>query len=206
MMEQKNNKLLYIDYMFMRGHVNFNRVHIDALLKEGYNVKLVLHKEIASLLPYAYQQYALVIPRILGTNVHNPILSRIIMLLTIIYIKLHVRFSSYGHVVISCMDEITLGACPFYQKMFIICHGNARGLANRVKRLFIKRLAKHNAFIVFNESMKEPFVKHGIRKVFVVSHAVFRHFNSIPTYLLNLPLHHLRGSYSTRRPILTALL
>jgi len=68
-MEQKNNKLLYIDYMFMRGHVNFNRVHIDALLKEGYNVKLVLHKEIASLLPYAYQQYALVIPRILGTNV-----------------------------------------------------------------------------------------------------------------------------------------
>ena len=64
MMEQKNNKLLYIDYMFMRGHVNFNRVHIDALLKEGYNVKLVLHKEIASLLPYAYQQYALVIHRI----------------------------------------------------------------------------------------------------------------------------------------------
>ena len=113
MMEQKNNKLLYIDYMFMRGHVNFNRIHIDALLKEGYNVKLVLHKEIARLLPYAQQQYALIIPRILGANAHNPILSRIIILLTIIYIKLHIRFSSYEHVVISCMDEITLGICPF---------------------------------------------------------------------------------------------
>ena len=45
-------KVLFIDYVYQKGHVNFNRIHIDAIRSAGYDVKIVLHSDIASQLDY----------------------------------------------------------------------------------------------------------------------------------------------------------
>ena len=34
-------KVLFIDYVYQKGHVNFNRIHIDAIRSAGYDVKIV---------------------------------------------------------------------------------------------------------------------------------------------------------------------
>ena len=59
-------KVLYINYIFQKGHINFDHIHIDALIRQATEVKLVLHKDIAMQLPYPPQQYALIIPSFLN--------------------------------------------------------------------------------------------------------------------------------------------
>lgn len=169
-------KVLFIDYILEKGHVNFNHIHIDALKRNGFDVYLILHQYIADLLPYDTNQYVAIIPPFLRKREGHPLLNRIIFLLTLIYLRLKVRFKNYDHVIISSLDEISLGIFPLCQGMQIICHRNAISLENSIKRYFLKRLALHNNFIVFNESMVRPFHLHGITNVHIISHGV------MPTY------------------------
>ena len=184
MMEKKNNKVLFIDYMLLRGHVNFNRIHINALLNEGYDVKLVLHRDIVEQLNYPSKQYALVIPRRFGIDINNRLLNRLLLLFTLLYIKLRINFKLYDNIIVSSMDELTLGILPLCRKMLIICHGNAQGLKNGLKRFFIFRLAKYNFFAVFNESMAGPFKEYGIKRLYIISHGCivpFQYKQDIPS-------------------------
>lgn len=34
-MTERKNKILYINYMLQRGHINFDKIHIEALEKQG---------------------------------------------------------------------------------------------------------------------------------------------------------------------------
>ncbi len=174
-------KVLFIDYILEKGHVNFNHIHIDALKQCGFDVHLILHQLIADNLPYDASQYVAIIPSILRKREGHPLLNRVIFLLTLLYIKVKVRFKDYDHVIISSFDEISLGLLPLCNYMQIICHRNAIGFENSIKRTFLKRLAKHNDFIVFNESMAEPFRQQGIANVHIISHGVMPACNSAPS-------------------------
>ena len=161
---------LYVDYIYLTGHVNFNNIHIKAILEQDKNAKLVLFKRIARQLPYTSAQYALKLPNLLEKKDGHPFLNRIRFLITLIYIKIRVRPEKYKKVIVSSCDEITLGLCPLCRNMYIISHGNARNMANSLKRYFCKRLARHNTFIVFNHNMAQPFLKNGIHKLHIISH------------------------------------
>ena len=161
---------LYVDYIYLTGHVNFNNIHIKAILKHDKNAKLVLFKRIARQLPFTSAQYALTLPNFLEKKDGHPFLNRILFLITLIYIKIRVRPEKYKKVFVSSLDEITLGLCPLCRNMYIMCHGNARNMENSVKRYFCKRLARHNTFIVFNDNMAQPFLKNGIHNIHIISH------------------------------------
>ncbi len=163
-------RILYIDYIQQKGHVNFHRIHIDALKREGYNVKLVLHRDIAQQLPYPKKDYILVLPSFLDQHARSPLLNRVIFLLTLIYIKICVRLKRDDKVIIACLDEITLGLLPLKKHMNIICHGNANGFSNPIKHFFLKKLARNNSFIVFNEYMARPFKENSVNDVHIISH------------------------------------
>ena len=167
-MTKKN--ILYVNYILQYGHVNFDRIHIYALKSTGNNVKLILHYKIAKELEFSLTEYELILPKFLGIDSHNPVLNRIFYILTLLYIKVRVSFKSYDRVILSSMDEPTLGLIPLCRKMFLICHANASNFENTIKRFFMKKLAKYNYFIVFNRRMKESFIANRISNVFVVSH------------------------------------
>jgi hypothetical protein len=175
-------KILYVDYIFQKGHVNFNRIHIDALKSEGNDVKIVTHRQIASLLPYATSEYALLLPPFFRYREGHPFKNRMIYLLALLWIRLHVPIGRFDQVIVSFCDEITLSLLPLCRHMYIICHGNAGALSNPLKRFCLYRLSRHHSFIVFNDYMAGPFFEAGIRSVFVVSHGC------VPPFPRQLPV------------------
>ncbi|MBR1688765.1 MAG: hypothetical protein IJ710_09630 [Prevotella sp.] len=164
------NRILFIDYKLEEGHVNFNRIHINALKDDGYAVSIVLHRDIADQLPFNESEYALILPRLFNKRPGHPILNRIIFILTLLYIKLHIHFQEYEAVIVSSCEEISLGLMPLCRNMYIICHGNANTLGNRVKRFFMNRLARHNYFLTLNEYMAAPLRQAGYPSTYVISH------------------------------------
>lgn len=163
-------KVLFIDYTYQKGHVNFNRIHIDAIKAAGYDVDLILHSDIALNLNYPVDEYILRLPHCLNQRDKSPILNRIVYVIILLWIKIKVfRFSKYSHVVVSSCDEPTLGLLPLCRNMYIMCH-NTASVHSKVKRFFLRRLARHNTFLVFDEYMKRPLVDNGIKRVKIVSH------------------------------------
>lgn len=179
-------KVLFIDYTYQKGHVNFNRIHIDAIKAAGYDVDLILHYDIAINLGYPAGDYIMRLPHCLNQRDKSPILNRIVYIIILLWIKIKVfSFSKYSHVVVSSCDEPTLGLLPLCRNMYIMCH-NTASVHSKVKRFFLRRLARHNTFLVFDEYMKEPLVNNGIKRVKIVSHGCvppFKNYNerSIPT-------------------------
>lgn len=177
-------KILYVNYMLQYGHVNFDRIQISALKSTGHEVKLIFHYDIAKQLDFPASDYALIIPKCLGTNSDNPIINRLLYIMTLLFIKIKIRFSRYDKVIVSNLDELTLGLVPLTKKMYIFCHSNSNDFESSIKKTFLKKLAKNNRFIVFNEFMKEPFTLNGIHHLLVISHGCISPFiarrNQVP--------------------------
>lgn len=169
-------KILYINYMLQKGHVNFDKIHIRALEEAGYDVRLAMPAEYAALLPYQPEKYDAVIPKFLYGRVGSPLFDRIAFLSTLLYLRLRLRFARYKYVFVSNFDEITLGILPLPCRPFLFCHNTANGLKNSIKTSFIHRLAARSEFIVFTEAMAEPFLRSGITNVHVVSHGCVEPF------------------------------
>jgi hypothetical protein len=166
----KKKNILYIGYIIQYGHINFDRIHIEALRSTGNNVKLILHYQIAKELGYPLTDYELIIPKYLGIDTHNPLMNRFLYMVTLLFIKFNVHFENYDKIILSKMDELTLGLLPLCKKMYLICHDNAGDFRNKIKRYFMIKLSRNNFFIVFNDRMKQPFLQNKISNVFIVSH------------------------------------
>lgn len=171
-------RVLFVDYTYQIGHVNFNQIHIEALKAEGYDVKIILHKRIVEQLPFNKDDYALVLPDFLRQRDGHAVINRILFILALLFIKVKVRVKKFDKVIISYCDEVTIGILPLCHDMYIICHNNADSFCNSVKRFFIKHLAQNNFFIVFNKGMTKPFEHYGIKNVFVVSHGCVSPFKA----------------------------
>jgi hypothetical protein len=166
--------VLFIDYIYQKGHINFNKIHIESLIKSGFDVKLVLHKKVAEQLPYSTAQYALVLPNWLCQKEKKPILNRLFFLIALLLIKIKINCNKYDYLVISSFEEITLGLFPPAHKMFIICHGNIENVYNKTKKIFLKKLSKKNVFVVFNNYIRNEYIKHGFNNVKIISHGCIK--------------------------------
>lgn len=171
-------KILYVDYFQKNGHVNFNRIHIDALRAAGHDVTLIMHREIARRMPYPDSDYALLIPRILRFRGGSPWVNRIVFLITLLLIRLSVRVSRYDAVFLGCVDELTYSLLPIRRDAYIFAHGNARFLpfadgtpsAAPSKYRALKHLGRHATYVVFNDYMADAFRHAGMERVKIVSH------------------------------------
>lgn len=178
-------KILYVDYFQKDGHVNFNRIHIDALRHADHHVDLVLHEEIARQLPYEDCDYALQLPRCMRFRPGKPLLNRFVFFFTLLYIILRVRVKNYDKVFLGCIDEISYSMLPLSRDAFIYAHGNGRFIPEgdakpSLKFHAMKRLAPRATFVVFNEYMARPFRDAGFPNVKVVSHGCVPPFDDAP--------------------------
>lgn len=180
--------ILYVDYFQKDGHVNFNRIHIDALRAAGHRVTLVMHREIARQLPYPDSDYALQLPRCLRFREGKPLLNRIVFLIALLYIKMRVRVGRFDKVFLGCIDEISYSLLPLNRDAYIYAHGNGRFLPEAdgtlphgaTKFKAMQRLAPRATFVVFNDYMAEPFRRAGFPHVQVVSHGCVPPFDDAP--------------------------
>lgn len=106
-------------------------------------------------------------------------LNRIIFVITLLYIRLAVHPKRYDHVVVASCDEPTLCLAPLCKGMHIVLHNSAT-VHNKVKRWCMKRLARHNSFLVFDDYMAEPLHRAGLHCVDVISHGCVPAFGVEP--------------------------
>lgn len=170
MTKSNMKKVIYINYIKQYGHINFDKIHINALVSQGYDVKIIMHKDIANKLPYSKEIYALVLPTWMGYSSKNGIINRLVYIATLLFIKFKISFKSYNYCIISNLDEISMALCPLTKDMFLICHGNSKNFTNAIKKIFLHKLALSCTFIVFNNQMAKPFLKNGITCIRIISH------------------------------------
>lgn len=177
----KNNmkKVLYINYIKQYGHINFDMIHINALISQGYDVKIIMHEDIANKLPFPKEIYALVLPAWMGYSSKNGVINSLLYMLILLFIKFKISFKNYNYCMVSNLDEITMSLCPLTKKMFLICHGNSKNFTNAIKKLFLHKLAQSNTFIVFNKQMTKPFITNGITSIRIISHGCVAPFLDI---------------------------
>ena len=178
-------KILFVDYIQQIGHVNFNRIHIESLIREGYDVKVVVHKDIASRLPFPHDTYAFLLPLWMRQHKGHPVMNRIRFLLALLYVRCHLWSHHYDEVVLSCIDEPTLWLLPPSGHFWAVCHGNAMSLTGGGwKRRFLRGLRKKASFLVFDDYMARPFRDNNL-SVSVISHGCVPPFPAV--YQVSLP-------------------
>ena len=160
------------------GHINFDQIHISALINSGNNVHVIMPERVSNSMSIDKNLYRLIIPKWFSKERKSPIITRFFVILTLLYIKLKINFSQYDLILISNTDVITLGMVPLCKHMGLICHGNAYDFQFKIKKYFLERLSKKNFFIVFNTRMKKQFTDNGINNVFCVSHGCIAPFSS----------------------------
>lgn len=156
--------------MLQRGHVNFDKIQIEALEKAGFEVWIIVPSRVMVSFPSSSYKCLFTIPKWLSPQNASPLLNRIAYLLTLLYIKIKIKRSRYKHIFVSNFDEITLGLIPIDKKMYLYCHNTANNFSCKLKAFFIRRLAKNNHFIVFNDEMAKALYKENIKDVRIVSH------------------------------------
>jgi len=171
-------KVIYINYMKQYGHINYDKIHIAALKNAGYDVKLIMHSDIASKMDLSKDLYALILPNWFSKDFKNGITNRILYIATLLYIAIKLYKSKYDYYVISNTDAISFGLLPLFRDTILICHDNGKDFSYPIKLFFMKKIAKKNNFVVFNEMMKQPFLEHGITNVFTISHGCLPSFKN----------------------------
>lgn len=191
-MKEKENKILYINYMYQKGHVNFDKIQIQALENAGFDVWLIIPSRFKMFFSSASYKCLFTIPKLLCPQNASPLLNRIAYLLTLLYIKFKIKKSRYKHIFVSNFEEITLGLVPIDKKMYLYCHNTANNFSSKLKAFFIRRLAKNNHFVVFNNEMANGFYKEGIENVKVVSHGCVPPFTDTEPLNLNIDVDYRR--------------
>lgn len=189
-MTERKNKVLYINYMLQRGHINFDKIHIKALENAGCDVWIIIPSELKVSFPSSSYKCLFTIPKWLSPQNASPLLNRIAYILTLIYIKIKIKIKEtrYKHIFISNFDEITLGLVPLNKQMYLYCHTTANNFDSKIKAFFIRKLAKNNHFIVFNHEMAEGFYKENIENVKIVSHGCTPPFPNTDTQMLKVEI------------------
>ncbi len=148
-------KLLLLDYISFKGHQNFNKIHIDALLALGHELILVGRKGQFDNIETSVNVCKLEIPEVLFKEYPVPAISfRLQGMSALFWIKKHIRESDYDAVIILTYDILSLFMFRIKQKTFLINHNNVPQLWSKVKLFFTRRLPKNYIHIALNKEME----------------------------------------------------
>jgi len=170
-------KVLFIEHRNILGHLNFNQIYIDNLIEQGVDLKLVFPKLTALELKYPKSMYEKFIPNCLCFHSKYSLITRIMYVLQLLYIKYNTKYNRYDIVIMSSYDELSFSLISFKKPFYLVNHDNVRGFDNLIKKKCLKNISKKNFQIVFNQYIKEKFIINGIKNVFTVSHGCLPPFN-----------------------------
>lgn len=152
-------KILFIDMFCEYGHNNINKIYINKLINNGYNVHVAMQKKYYDSLGLDQNFPILVLPDVFFKHKNNKILGRFNQIRLLNYIENKTNKSKYDMFFFSFFEEISFYLSGFNCKSILMVHGNAESLDNFIKRFFIKKIAKLNnvKFLVFSNKINEKF-------------------------------------------------
>ena len=163
-------KVLYIDPFSTMGHLNFNKIYINEILKEDVIVDFLFRSYYSSKL--GINNNFITIPENLFTKSDNRFITRLYEIKKLRFINKILALKSYDIVIMSSYDEISLYLNPIKSKLFLINHNNLIGLENQIKLFVYKKISKNNIQIVFEDYIKKYVNSIGISGVIKINHGL----------------------------------
>ncbi len=167
-------KLLLLDYISYPGHQNFNKIHIEALLKSGHELDLLGRKEQFNNIEQHSRIKISEIPDCFFKQYPFPAISfRIKGIITLRWVKRHVHWEDYDAVIVLTYDILSLFSFYIKQPTYLINHNNVQQLWSRVKLYFTRNLPHNYIHIALNIDMEnrlKELLPH--RYVYHVPHGI----------------------------------
>ncbi len=165
-------RILYIDPISPLGHINFNKLQIENLLRNGFTIDYIFKKGYSALLGVPDDNVVVSLP---SYTKSGGIKNRYNIFRNLLLIKKWLRNNKYDAIIFSSFDEIALFLANFKEFVFLINHNNCFGLTqSKFKRLVYKNISKKACQLVMdNDSLelmrqlKIPYFKrinHGLIK------------------------------------------
>lgn len=152
--KQKMN-ILVIDYISLRGHRNFNKIHIESLLRLGHSLHLVGREgqfdnieqssnvRITNIPDWMFKHHAI-----------GQLTERINGIIRLWWIKFYVKPKRYDDTIFLVYDILSLFFYRDVCKTYLVNHNNVSQLLNRVKYWLTKHLPSNYTHVTLNEEME----------------------------------------------------
>ena len=168
-------KILYIDYQSPKGHVQFNRIHLNSLTQLG-EVYTIFKENYLEFIHSDLIKTYINIPSSKYDRDKGRFWGRFTEIQLLRYLKKNINPTEWDFIIISSYDVISMFFARFFPNVIMFDH-TIEGMDNAIKRFFYKRLSNTHTHIVFNESMAQKLYENGVNKVAVVPHG----FIAMPT-------------------------
>jgi len=159
-------EVLYIDTIACFGHVNLNKNYLQQFRNCGFKISVISQLSYLKSLELLEGEKLLALPDSYFTYT-GAIINRILEIKKLRFIKKNVVFDKYDVVFFSYFDEIALYFVQMQGNLIFMCHNNVSGLKNMFKLFFLKNISKRGDILVFNELIKNQFIKYGISNIIV---------------------------------------
>jgi hypothetical protein len=171
-MNLTNKKILFIDPLLQKGHLNFNNIYIESLRKSGYQLNFVFVAEYESKLNVEKSDIVYTIPKFLYQNNLGKICNRIVYFISLILVRMFVDFKNYDAVIFSSFEEISF----FFSNIknaYLINHINvSTSKQSNIKYWFLDKVIKRNSLIVLDDATKNYLLRKGDYNILVQPHGL----------------------------------
>jgi len=167
-------KLLVLDYISYSGHKNFNKVHIESLIRLGVDVELMGRKGQFDNIDNVDMFKVYNMPEWLFKNYPLPSISfRLQGIASLIWVKKHIKCREYDAILVLTYDILSLFTFRISNTVILVNHNNVPQLWSKVKYNFTKWLPKDYIHIALNEEMEQRLkLLFPLKSVFHVPHGI----------------------------------
>lgn len=172
-------KILFIDYLGYSGHKNFNKIHINALQRQGWKFDLVGVVGQFNNMNIDNHVNIIEIKEGFMTRRHaSSLLSRLANILLLFKLRNMFKLSDYEYIIFPTYDVLSLFFFRTKQKVFLINHNNVSQLSSRIKLWMTKNLPLQYFHIALSQEMADRLRKLSpFRKCYYIPHGIIEPSN-----------------------------
>lgn len=166
--------ILFIDYLSLPGHRNFNKIHIDSLLDLGHSINVLGRK--GQFDGYNGKEKVIVstIPGFFYRKIFfSQLTSRIQGIVILLWVIFMFKSKKYDYVIVPTYDILSLWVYRVHGRVVLINHNNIGQLTNKIKLFLTRTLPSNYIHVVLNKSMQQrlkeilpdkkvEYVPHGV--------------------------------------------
>lgn len=148
--------LLLVDYISVKGHKNFNKIHIESLLRLGCKLHLVGRKgQFDNIDPTPNVIISYIPERLFKHHVFGQLTERLYGIMRLWWINIKIKPIQYDATVFLIYDILSMFFFRNAAKIYLVNHNNVSQLSNCLKYWMTRHLPAKYTHITLNEEMEK---------------------------------------------------
>lgn len=148
-------KLLLLDYISYTYHMNFNRIHVEALLEMGHQLHLVGRRgQFDNIEKNADIVISEIPERFFSERPLHALSFRLQGIARLFWVKSNIQWDEYDAVIVLTYDILSLSTFRIKQHTYLINHINVQELWSKLKLFLTRKLPKNYIHVALNQEME----------------------------------------------------